>query len=285
MLYNQVPQTMQVAIQGQVYPCDHARKARFFRVPWGQQPQAFMQSGAGGVLTLATSGKAGFAPNLLSCAMCVYVYVGGGLVQRVALFHAHTGDIPQGHTPLDPPYFLGGTNVADIHVVFASSQDTSPNLPNIGIETAANGLATLLNAGILLANIRVLLLASNFGANIEGDVGMGRAEAFLGADFGQAVTLAVTAAAPVANQVELLALQQLLRAAQGLAMGLTTSAALGNSLGTVLQSLNAFTPGSPYYLMVSQLYTSLIGNPVGVLGPGNIRTWGQRIVDAMKQGA
>lgn len=291
MLYNQIPQTQQVTVQHtgtlatQAFSCDSASLARNFRVPWGQQPQWFTTSGAGGVLNAMTPGRAGFAPNLISCALCVYIYEHGGQVQQVALFHAHTGLVPANHSPLDPSYNLLGTNANDIHVVFASSQASTPHSPGSGIQTAANGLFTFLADGIPLGNIRVLLSASTFGGNIDGDVGLSPGEAFLGADFENAVLHAAAAAsAKNPNPIEALALKQLMTAAAGLGQGLTTPTALATSVGTVMSSLGATTIGSPCYEMVCELYRRLIGNPAGVIGAGNARTWGRRIVDAMKRG-
>jgi hypothetical protein len=134
--------------------------------------------------------------NLLSCALVAYIYVGGGAVQHVAVFHAHTGGIPNGEGPTAGHFNLPNAAAANIHVVFAPSQPDAPGAPNSGIQTAGDGLFTILNAGVPLANIRVLTSTpAHFSANHQGDVGVSApARYWATANLANILTQTVTAA-------------------------------------------------------------------------------------------
>jgi hypothetical protein len=137
--------------------------------------------------------------NLISCALVAYIYAPGGVVQHVAVFHAHTGHIPVGEDPTAAHFNVPNVAAANIHVVFASSQPDMPAAPHSGIQTAADGLFTILNAGVPLANIRVLTSTpAHFGANFQGDVGVGAPVRYWGTA-NLANVLAQTVATATAN--------------------------------------------------------------------------------------
>lgn len=123
-----------------------------FAVPFGMTPALQGQSDAG--RNIGANGV--YIPNLISCAAAVYVYTNGaGGVLNVAIFHAHTGYIPNGETPLAAKYNINGVGAANIHVVFASSQSMHQN-PSQGIQTAAEGVFAILGDGIPTANLKII---------------------------------------------------------------------------------------------------------------------------------
>jgi hypothetical protein len=181
MLYNQLLQNLPNVVINihnpaggqQAFNSANGKFSGNYRVPYGAPAAVAGRSGTG--LNVAAGGYAE-TMNLLSCAFVVYIYAPAslGVVQHVAVFHAHSGDIPNGEEPTAVKYNLHNTAVADIHVVFASSQPDNSSNPKRSIQTAANGLFTILNAGVPQANIRVLTdTGGGFGANSLGEVGTG----------------------------------------------------------------------------------------------------------------
>jgi hypothetical protein len=174
MLYNSIPQTQTVTIPdpvnatSTVFSSDRGSAAGSFRVPLGVRPALMDRSKAGMALTNAQ--PAFHIINLISCAAAVYIYTGASGVRSVAVFHAHTGDIPPDEGPMASKYNVHGVPASDVYVVFASSQEMKAN-PREGIQTAGQGLFQILADGVPQANIRVLTGTGTFGANLEGDCG------------------------------------------------------------------------------------------------------------------
>jgi hypothetical protein len=160
---------------------------------FGAVGQLVSASGTGQVVNPALGGFA-HAANLLTCAAAIYIYTnGGGVVQNVALFHAHTGDISAAHGPMSVAYNVTGAAAANTFVVFASSQSMTPN-PTEGIQTAADGLFQILADGVPAGNIIVVTgTGSAFGADIHGNVG--RVKELVWAHGNLAVTCAAAIAA------------------------------------------------------------------------------------------
>jgi hypothetical protein len=168
MMYNLLPQNVVINVPSPA-GCRHAFNSAptatnwTYRLAYGDPLDFQNRSGAG--CNVRANGAVTIQ-NLLSCALVAYIYAPGGVVQHVAVFHAHTGDIPPGEEPTAGKYNIQNVAAADIHVVFASSQSEG------GIQIAARGLFTILNAGVPLANIRVLTdTPYQFGANFQGEVG------------------------------------------------------------------------------------------------------------------
>jgi hypothetical protein len=178
--YTAIPQNAQVTIPHPVtgvntnFPSTGAVQPWRYGGGFGTAGQLVGASGTGQVLNPALGGFAHII-NLISCAAAVYIYTnGGGVVQNVALFHAHTGDIAAAHGPMSVAYNVTGAVAGNTFVVFASSQEMTPNPAN-GIQTAARGLFQILADGVPAGNIIVITgTGTAFGADIHGNVGFAR---------------------------------------------------------------------------------------------------------------
>jgi hypothetical protein len=103
MLYNQLPQTGHVSIPNPVggpdlrFTSAPGPFAPSYGVPFGDVP--IRQSGRAGRVDIAV-GKAVEIPNLLTCAAVISIYTNAlGAIQKVSIYHAHTGDIPADELP------------------------------------------------------------------------------------------------------------------------------------------------------------------------------------------
>ena len=195
MMYNLLPQNVVINIPNpaggvQAFNSAPANVCQWYRVPYGAPNSS---TGEGRGRNLPTG--AAHALNLHSCAFVIYIYAPAGVVQHVAVYHASGGDIPNGEVPTDGKYCPPGVAAADIHVVFASSLPDRPHDPNRGIQTSANGLFAILNAGVPQANIRVLTeTGMTFGASSTGDVGQSPEHFWSAADLANVFTQTVATA-------------------------------------------------------------------------------------------
>jgi hypothetical protein len=176
MLYNQIVLNGQVSIRNPaggpnvVFASALAVTAPSYGLGFGRIP--IQQNGHAGHVDVPANGAVQIA-NLITCAAVTYVYTDlAGAVQDVVLYHAHTGIVSATGLPTHPSHNTRNVHPAQIHVVFTSAESMTPN-PNDGIQTAADGLIAILNAGVPAANIRVLTgCGAAFGANWRGEVGM-----------------------------------------------------------------------------------------------------------------
>jgi hypothetical protein len=165
------------------FPSGNGMAVPNYGVDIGLLPHAMPAVANVGVDLAAVPGHAAQINNLLTCACVVYIYTNAGGVQRVVVYHAHTGIIFPNDLPLGVNFGAPGFAAADVHIVFASSQSMDLALPLNGIQTASSGLHALLAAGIPAGNIRVLTgCGITFGANEHGDVGRAATPAFTGND-------------------------------------------------------------------------------------------------------
>src|SRR5262249_26854629 len=130
MRYDQIVLTSQVSIpdgrRTEDFPSALASSAGSYSLGFGKKP--VIQNGRAGHLDIEPDGAAQIM-NLSSCAAVVYIYTGGpGTVQKVVLYHAHTGLIPEDELPIAPTHNTHRVLNAQIHVVFASpkSMHTDP---------------------------------------------------------------------------------------------------------------------------------------------------------------
>src|SRR5215212_7689224 len=148
MMYNQLPQNVVINIPNgagamQAFNSAPANVCPWYGVPWGAENHVTGER----VGRIVPPGEAANAPNLLSCALAIYIYAPASVVRRVAVYHASGGDISINEVPTAAKYREPGVAAADIHVVFASALPDLPGAPNQGIQTSAGGLFAILNAG------------------------------------------------------------------------------------------------------------------------------------------
>lgn len=301
MKYDQLPQNLNiqviVPVNGaqqpggalQAFTACQAVQAPNYGVPIGAAPPQMMPhvAGAGPFINLATPGQALQSLNLITCALVVYIYTnGGGVIQHITAYHAHTGSIPANDLPLGAN-FRPGHNPNHVHVVFATSQDDHPGQPLMGIQTASQGLVDVLNSGIPANNIKVILgTGTSFGVNLQGDVGRTATPMFVGNDLPARVTVALgTAAArfaqaglgmgpqPTAQQRYQL-LQQILQIGTGQPHGPVRDQTLLNALNAFFAGVLAFPPGSFDLFFVEELEGEIWGAHAQVVNPMNA---GQRL--------
>jgi hypothetical protein len=303
MLYNQIVHTAQVSIQNPaggpnvVFASAPATTAPTYGLGFGQMPTA--QDGHAGHVDVPANGAVQIG-NLLTCAAVTYIYTNAmGAVQNVVLYHAHTGFIPANELPTDPSRNVHNVAAGQIHVVFCSSQSMAPN-PNNGIQTAADGLIGILNAGVPAGNIRVLTgCGGAFGANSKGEVGMSAVATWsngnLQTTLVNCANLARAAYAaqfpPGQTKLGLLGSSHNLANGQARIQTLTTGinaagndTARLNSLQTFLGDAHSFKPGSLKLFMVQQLNVAIRHQPAGNITPMNAQAQGNAIVSGVRNG-
>jgi hypothetical protein len=301
--YDQIALTSHVSIPQRVGPAVNFPSAPASRCPsyslgFGHDP--LLQNGRAGYLAVPPDGAVQIM-NLISCAAAIYIYTNvAGAVHNVVVYHAHTGDIPAGQLPTEALHNTHNVPNAQIQVVFASSQSMDES-PDRGIQTAADGLLAMLNAGVPLGNIRVLTgTGTAFGANDRGEVGLQAETVWRHGNLG-------TTLATVANQA-------LTAYAAQFPAGQTTLGLLGSGhnlttgrarIQRLLQEFNnarndtarldalqtflrnnsySFKAGSLKLMVVQQLNVVIRHQPAGNVTPLNAQAQGNNIISDIRHG-
>ena len=304
MRYDQINLTAQVSIQNPaggpnvVFPSAPATAAApSYTIGFGQIPVA--QNGRPGHLDIPVNGAA-FIGNLLTCAAVIYIYTNAmGAIQNVVLYHAHTGDIPANDLPTHNSHNVHNVPVGQIHVVFASSQSMAPN-PSDGIQTAADGLIDILNAGVPMGNIRVLTgTGGGFGTNGIGEVGMsplttwrnGNLQTTIANVAAQALAAYAAQFPPGQTKLGIMGSSHNLANGQARIQTLTTAnnnatndTARVNAVQACLGDAHSFKPGSLKLFVVQQLNVAIRHQPTGGITTMNAQAQGTAIVNGIRNG-
>jgi hypothetical protein len=291
-----------VTAQQQRFPSTGIADGMWFPVPFTKDPLMLNVSDTGHRITAGTPGRAVFIPNLITCAAAVYVYTNGaGAVQGVAVVHAHTGVIPDEHNPMQPVYNHGGVPAEHVHVVFASSQSMDRANPRAGIQTAADGLFTVLAKGVPLENILIVTGTSTFGANIHGDVGVRHVPAWLNGNVNLRETFVAAVAGAqddyVAQFPPGVATLGLFGSGHNRALGkqrvtfLKASINAAKSDREVLRAVETFLTGPYSYkdgslklFVVRRIYYAVVGLPMANVTPANAREKGSDLLTGIEGG-
>lgn len=294
MKYDQIPQPLNInlitpganglqAVGGALvaFTACQAAQTPNYGVPMGTVPQTLPAvAGVGQQVTVATPGRAARSQNLITCALVTYIYTnGGGAIQQVHVYHAHTGFIPAADLPMGAN-FVPGFAAANVHVVFATSQDDNPGVPLAGVQTASSGLFGILASGIPAANIRIVLSTmATYGANLQGDVGRAPEQMFDGNDLPNRILQACMAAGGRAAghpgalgpgfQLRNQALQGVLGAQMAAAHGHARDLALFQALTAFMAPVINYPVNSFDLFFVDELNTQIWGGAALPVNPGN----------------
>jgi hypothetical protein len=247
------------------------------------------------------AGSYAYAMNLISCAAAIYIYTnGGGVVQGVAFFHAHTGTIPAGFGPMRPAYNVTGATAANTFVVFASSQSMTPN-PRDGIQTAGRGIFEILNDGVPAGNIIIITgTGTRFGADSAGNVGTTTERVWAhGANLKLTIATAVTAAGvdyaaqfpPLQNTIGIFGsghnrttgAQRVVNLNLAVNGAPNDNAAI-NAVEAFLNGPHSYKAGSLKLFVVRRLNFAIRAVAMATVTPANARATGAALLHGIRQG-
>ncbi len=177
MLYTAIPQTEQVTVAKEkgpsyTFPSEPFDANWKYDLPFGET--VIRNNGRASGDPIPANGAAEIL-NLLTCAAVTYIYTDNASnVLNTVLYHSHTGMIPKSEFPTVAKYNTNSVPLAQIYVVFASSQSMNLATPSAGIQTAADVLVDLLQTvNIPAANIYIITgTGARVGANSEGEIGL-----------------------------------------------------------------------------------------------------------------